>query len=94
MRKIFHLVWFVPLTFILTLLPGGIWSVLLAANLKTGITIPWAVVAAAVLLWLAWLYAGGKGAPRSTSVARRRYRRANPVSARVFAWALVANALR
>jgi membrane protease YdiL (CAAX protease family) len=45
------------------------------------------------LLWLGWRYAGGHGPPASTSQARRRYRRANRVSAQVWGWALLANGL-
>jgi membrane protease YdiL (CAAX protease family) len=77
----------------LTLLPGGIWSGLLAANVKTGLAIPWAVPVMGVLLWLAWRYAGGHWAPARTAQARRRYRRANPVSGEIWAWALLANML-
>jgi membrane protease YdiL (CAAX protease family) len=77
----------------LTLLPGGIWSGLLAANVKTGLAIPWAVPVMGVLLWLAWQYAGGHWGPARTAQARRRYRRANPVSGEIWAWALLANLL-
>ena len=77
--------------FLLTLFPGGVWSALLAINLKTGIALPWAVPVAAILLWLGWRYAGGQGAPKRTSEARRRYRRANPVSGAVWSAALLAN---
>jgi len=84
---------FVAAAFILTLVPGGVWAGLLTANLRTGIAIPWCVPVALALLWLAWLSAGGWGPPRSTSQARRRYRRANPPPAGLFAWALIANAL-
>jgi membrane protease YdiL (CAAX protease family) len=91
--RVAKLVLFALASLILTLLPGGVWSGLLAANLKTGIALPWAVPAAVGLLWLGWRYAGGRGPPRSTSQARRRYRRANPVSAQVWGWALAANGL-
>jgi membrane protease YdiL (CAAX protease family) len=47
----------------------------------------------ALVLWLMWLYLGGKYWPRSTSQARRRYLRANPVSAQAFGWALLAGAM-
>jgi membrane protease YdiL (CAAX protease family) len=40
-----------------------------------------------------WRYLDGKWWPRSTSAARRRYLRANPVSGRVFAAALLAGVL-
>jgi membrane protease YdiL (CAAX protease family) len=76
---------------LLTLLPGGLWSGLVAANLKTGIELPWAVPPAAILLWLGWRYAGGHGPPVRTAEARRRCRRANPVSGAVWSAALLAN---
>jgi len=76
---------------VLTLLPGGLWSALLAVNLKTGIALPWAVPAASVLLWLGWRYAGGHGRPARTADARRLYRRANPVAGTVWRAALIAN---
>jgi len=77
---------------IMTLFPGGLWSALLAANLKTGIALPWAVPVAAILLWLGWRYAGGHGPPDHTAVARQCYRRANPISGAVWSAALLANA--
>jgi membrane protease YdiL (CAAX protease family) len=76
---------------VLTLLPGGLWSALLAVNLKTGIALPWAVPAASVLLWLGWRYSGGHGRPARTADARRLYRRANPVAGTVWRAALIAN---
>ena len=93
MGKTIGLLGFVAAAFVLTLVPGGIWAGLLTANLRTGIAIPWSVPAALALLWLGWLYAGGWGPPKSTSGARRRYRRANGMPRDVFAWALIANAL-
>jgi membrane protease YdiL (CAAX protease family) len=47
----------------------------------------------ALVLWLMWMYLGGNGWPRSTSQARRLLLRANPVSAPVFGWAVVAGTL-
>jgi membrane protease YdiL (CAAX protease family) len=47
----------------------------------------------ALLLWVMWGYLGGKGWPRSTSEARRRYLRANRRSGRTYLWALVAGVL-
>jgi len=93
MPQLLKLALFALASLVLTLLPGGVWSGLLAANLKTGIGLPWAVPAAAGLLWLAWRYAGGAGPPARTSQARRRYRRANALPARAWAWALIANGL-
>lgn len=74
---------------VLTTLVQGLWTGLLLANLQTTPTIPWAVAAMAVLLWIMWQYIGGRWWPSKTSQARRGYLRANPVSPRVFATALV-----
>jgi membrane protease YdiL (CAAX protease family) len=92
MGKTLAFIAFILTAFVLTLVPGGIWAGLLTANLKTGIAMPWAVPAALALLWLGWLYAGGRGPPRSTASARKIYRRANPVPAGRFVLALAANA--
>lgn len=81
---------FAVLAFAITTLAGGIWSALLVTNLQTTPDIPWSVPAMAVLLWLAWSYLGGKGPPRSTSEARRRYLRASKRSARMYMWAWIA----
>ena len=83
-------VWSGILAFALTVVAGGIWTILLISNLTTSPAIPWAVVVMALLLWLMWQYLGGKWGPRSTSQARLRYRRAKPVSRQVFAWAVLA----
>jgi hypothetical protein len=47
----------------------------------------------AILPWVMWQYFGGKWWRRSTAEARRRCLRANPVSGRAFAWALLAGTL-
>jgi len=93
MLKAIRLIGYALACLVLTLLPGGLWSALLAVNLKTGIALPWAVPLAAVLLWLGWRYAGGHGPPQRTAEARRRYRRANPVAGAVWKEALIANGL-
>jgi membrane protease YdiL (CAAX protease family) len=72
---------------------SGAWIALISINLLTTPAIPWAVVLMALVLWLMWRYLGGWGWPHSTSETRRRYLRANPVSRRVFAWALAAGGL-
>jgi membrane protease YdiL (CAAX protease family) len=91
MPQLLKLALFALASLVLTLLPGGVWSGLLAVNLKTGIGVPWAVPVMGGLLWLGWRYAGGHGPSASTSQARRRYRRANPVPAKAWGWALAAN---
>ena len=86
-------VWSGILAFVLTVVAGGVWTVLLISNIATSPAIPWAVIVMALLLWLMWQYLGGEWGPRSTSQARRRYRRARPLPGQVFAWAVVAGVL-
>src|SRR6266702_2970608 len=86
-------VWSGIFAFFLTVFAGGIWTLLLISNVATSPAIPWSVVVMAFLLWLMWQYLGGKWGPRSTSQARRRYRRAKPISSQVFAWAVGAGVL-
>jgi membrane protease YdiL (CAAX protease family) len=81
------------LAFAITILAGGIWSVLLVTNLRSSPAVPWSVPTMALLLWLMWSYLGGKGWPRSTSDARRRYLRANRRSARTYLWSCAAGFL-
>jgi len=83
-------VWSGILALALTVGAGVVWTVLLIGNLAISPTIPWAVVAMALVLWLMWQYLGGKWGPRSTSEARHRYLRATRVSSTVFGWACVA----
>jgi CAAX amino terminal protease family. len=75
---------------LLTVLTGGVWTVLLIANLATSPAVPWAVIVMAILLWLMWQYLDGKGWPDSTSEARHRYLRARPVSRPAFMWSMAA----
>jgi membrane protease YdiL (CAAX protease family) len=81
------------LAFAITVLAGGIWSALLVTNLRSCPAVPWSVPTMALLLWLMWRYLGGKGWPRSTSDARRRYLRANRRSARTYLWSFAAGVL-
>ena len=87
------MVGFAALALFIVALAGGLWALLINRNLTTSPTIPWSVPAMAVVLWLMWQYLDGKWWPRSTSAARRRYLRANPVSGQVFAAALLAGVL-
>lgn len=75
---------------VLTVLTGGVWTVLLIANLAINPAIPWSVIVMAILLWFLWQYLDGKGWPKSTSEARHRYLRARPVSRPVFIWSMAA----
>jgi hypothetical protein len=77
----------------IAIVPQGLWTALISANLKTSPRVPWAVVVMAVLLWLMWQYLGGRFGPGRTSQTRRRHLRANLVPRPVFAWAVLAGAL-
>jgi membrane protease YdiL (CAAX protease family) len=79
--------------FLLTLVVGGIWSGFVVANLATTPAVPWALPAMAGVLWMTWEYLHGRWPPRSTSQARRRLLRANPVPGNVFGWAIAAGLL-
>jgi membrane protease YdiL (CAAX protease family) len=68
-------------------------NVLFAANLRLVPSVPWAVPVTAAYLWVFWRYLKGAGPPEETSVERRESLRANRVSARAWAWSLVAGGL-
>src|SRR5262249_33469637 len=63
------------------------------ANLKIEPTIPWCLPAIALLLWLMWLYLGGRGWPHRNAGYRKQLLRANLVSWHSFGWSLVAGIL-
>jgi membrane protease YdiL (CAAX protease family) len=79
--------------FFLAVLPGGIWTMLLVANLRTNPNIPWSVAAMGLLLWAMWQYLDGEWPPRSTSETRHRRLRAVPVSPPVFVRAFIGGVL-
>jgi membrane protease YdiL (CAAX protease family) len=81
------------LAFLILNFGQGVWTALLLANLRIGRAIPWAVVVMPFFLWLMWQYLSGKGWPKSTAEARRRYFRANRVSGQAWAWAVLAGLL-
>jgi membrane protease YdiL (CAAX protease family) len=89
----FAVIWSGLLALFVTIFAGAIWASLLVLNLNAGPSIPWSPFVMAVVLWLIWQYLGGKGWPQSTSALRRHLLRANPVSARVFGWSLIAGVL-
>jgi len=68
-------------------------NILFAANLRSFANVPWAIPLIAAWLWLFWWYLNGSGPPQSTAGERRARLRANPLPARVWAWALCAGAL-
>lgn len=92
-NRIWIVVRFGLLALALTIVTGGLWTGLLVANQATGLALPWAIPAMALLLWLLWLYLDGKGPPAGTAQIRHNRLRGGPVSPQVFAWALVAGGL-
>ena len=68
----------------------GPWALLVAANLKHGSAVPWAVLPTALYLWLFWLYARGAGWPRATAEARGTGSRVHRLSDDVWGTALLA----
>lgn len=92
-RKLGVFLGFSVFALLLITLAGAVWAALAYANLKTTPATPWAVPAIAAVLWLMWLYLGGKGWPKSTAATRKRLLRARRVSRAAFAWSLVAGLL-
>ncbi len=92
-RSLLIVIWAVFLAFLIALAGQGIWTALLSVNLAADPALPWSVPLMAILLWLIWLYLGGRGQPRRTSTARHTCLRANPVPGAVFAWAVVSGGL-
>ena len=68
-------------------------NIFFVANLRYFTSVPWAVPLIAVYLWFFWRYLNGAGKPESTAEQRHASLRANPVSATVWAWALLAGGL-
>jgi hypothetical protein len=88
-RRILTIIWAALLGFFIALTGQGVWTVLVSINLATSPAIPWSVLVMAPILLVIWLYLDGRWWPRSTSQARHRDLRANPVSGQVFAWAFL-----
>jgi membrane protease YdiL (CAAX protease family) len=88
--RILAVLWSGILGFAIIVFGAGAWAALVAGNLTTSPTIPWAVPTMALILWVMWRYLGGKWWPHGTSETRHRYMRARPVSGEVFGWALLA----
>jgi membrane protease YdiL (CAAX protease family) len=68
-------------------------NLLFAANLRYYAALPWAVPLTTLYLSFFWRYLSGTGRPESTADERRASLRANRVSGRVWAWALLAGGL-
>jgi len=79
--------------FTIALIPQGVWSALLLANLRLNPRVPWAVVVIVALLALMWRYLGGAFPPARTAQSRRRHLRAVLVPRTVAAWSFVAGGL-
>lgn len=93
-RKIGATLWATLLAFAILFVGQAIWGGLLAANFKNSPqAAPWSVPAMAVVLWVIWTYLGGSWWPRTTSAARRRGLRANPVSGTDFLLSCLAGVL-
>jgi len=91
--RVRSVIWSAILAFVILGIAQGIWGAMRLTNLRISPAIPWAVPAMAVVLWLMWQYLGGKGWPQRTSETRHRYFRANRVSGRAWAWAMLAGVL-
>src|ERR1700761_4063692 len=79
--------------FAITAIGQGLWGGLVIANMKTTPDLPWAAPAMLILLALLWRFLSGKGWPAATSAKRRAALNANPVSAEVMIWSLIAGGL-
>jgi membrane protease YdiL (CAAX protease family) len=69
------------------------WGVLIQSNLRLSPRLPWAAVCMAVFLVFYWRFLKGWGWPQSTTAARRASLRAEPLSALVWRWSLLAGGL-
>ena len=56
----------------ITLVPQGVWSALIVANLRTVPAIPWSVFVMTVLMVVGAQYLRGRWGPSSTADARRQ----------------------
>jgi membrane protease YdiL (CAAX protease family) len=77
----------------ITLVPQGVWSALIVANLRTVPAIPWSVVVMTLLLIAGAQFLRGRWGSPATAAARRQSLRATVVSREMFAWAWLAGAL-
>jgi membrane protease YdiL (CAAX protease family) len=77
----------------ITLVPQGVWSALILANLRTVPAVPWSVVLMTALLVAGAQYLRGRWGSPATAAARRQSLRATVISREMFAWAWLAGAL-
>ena len=66
------------------------WALLVKANIEFFPNVPWSLIPAALFLWIFWRYLRGEWWPASTSEARKRNLRANPLSGDVWGSAILA----
>jgi membrane protease YdiL (CAAX protease family) len=66
------------------------WSALVVLNARASPEIPWALPAGIAYVFAAIVYLNGVGWPRSTSAARKRYFRAQPLAPLEFTWSFFA----
>lgn len=92
-KKIGRFVLFAALALALIGGAGAVWAALLYANLRLSPSVPWALPALALFLWLTWWYLRGGGWPAGTGARRRELLRANPVAGRAVAWSCLAGLL-
>ena len=79
-------------TLAITLVPQGVWSALIVANLRTSPAVPWSVLVMAVLIVVLAQYLRGQWGAKNTAEDRRQSLRATLVSREAFVWAGLAGA--
>ncbi len=67
-RRLPTLAGLAALAFFVALVPGGVWSLLLAVNLKVSPAFPWAALTTGVLLWWRGRGSGGAAACHAPSL--------------------------
>ena len=76
---------------VLVLLAGNMpFNALRAWNLNVGAAVPWAVVPAALYLWVYWQFINGRWGAAASAAKRRQNLRANRLSARVWGASILA----
>lgn len=74
------------LLIVITLVPQGLWSALIALNLRLTPAVPWSVPLMIAVLYLLFLYLNGRWAPARSATFRNRSLRANRVARHVALW--------
>src|SRR5476649_572917 len=77
----------------ITLVPQGVWSALIVANLRSVPSIPWSVMVMTALMGMGAQYLRGAWGPSRTAATRRQSLRATVVSRETIAWAWLAGGL-